>query len=325
MDLLLNPHRRSSIYVLTIDSFHILAMILQRFLLGLMRKLHITAQFVLLILNCIWMVVIFWPVMFYKLYSDPKGRRLYDILSNPKNTDMVETEQGSVIIKQHKRKQQPSRLRFYNRSRLIFTSPASQGAYAHVDEPAAGTVLDSLKEDLRDKQIYHDDPLRLKVPYEYLAQRLIKPPDGLLFDTLAFIAVVLTFLWPVICGYRRLLYVLIRRRFKRYLRRLRRLRRFFWRTTKKRKKKRNNYASKRKRTALSTKTISKDRYAFLAENADDSILSTWDTDGIFFCVDNAVQHALYAMKSHYLLVTLSQVAQKFIPLMDKIPQHWKAP
>ena len=186
IDLLFNPHRRSSVYVLTIDSFHILAMILQRFLLGFMRKLHITAQLVLLILNCVWLVLIFWPVIFYKLYSDPKGRSLYQILLNPKNTDMIHTEQGS-IVKHHKRKQQPSKLRFYNRSRLIFTSPASQGAYAHVDEPAAGTILDSLKEDLRHKQIYHDDPLRLKVPYEYMAQRLIKPPDGLLFDTLAFI------------------------------------------------------------------------------------------------------------------------------------------
>eukprot|EP00956_Cyclotella_meneghiniana_P008619 scaffold11745_cov39-Cyclotella_meneghiniana.AAC.3 len=117
--------------------------------------------------------------MFYKLYSDPKGRSLYDILLNPKNTDMVKTEEGSIEIN--------------------CTSPVSQGAYAHVDEPSAGTVLDSLKEDLRDKQIYDDNPLRLKVPYEYLAQCLIKPPD---------------------------------------------------------------------------------------ENADDSILSTWDTDGIFFCVDN---------------------------------------
>ena len=41
-----------------------------------------------------------------------------------------------------------------------------------------------------------------------------------------------------------------------------------------------------KKVAMFTKSISDDKYAFLAENLDDSILSTWDTDGVFFCVDN---------------------------------------
>ena len=175
----LNPLGHCSIYFMVIDSVHILAMFSQIALLKFMRFLHITAQFILLVLNCFWLMIIFWPMLFYKLYSDPNGRSIYDILSNPRNSEIIQTESGSVIIQQHKRKQKPPRLRFYNRSRLILTSPASQGAYAHVDEPSRETILDLLQKDLWKKQLYYDDPLLLKVPYEYLAKRQIKPPDSI--------------------------------------------------------------------------------------------------------------------------------------------------
>ena len=46
-------------------------------------------------------------------------------------------------------------------------------------------------------QVHYSDPLQLTVPYEYIAMRQIKPPDGFLYDAIAFIALTLTFLFSV--------------------------------------------------------------------------------------------------------------------------------
>ena len=174
----LNPYGYYSVYSMVIDFIQVLAMAFQVLLLKFMRFQHITAQFLLLILNFTWLIIIFWPMLFYKLYTDPNGRSIYEILSNPKNSDTRKSKQDSIIMKQ-KSKQASQKLRFYNQSRLIFTSPSSQGAYAHVDEPGIETISDLMKRDLYHKQIYHDDPLKLKVPYEYMVKQQIKPPDGM--------------------------------------------------------------------------------------------------------------------------------------------------
>eukprot|EP00956_Cyclotella_meneghiniana_P020525 scaffold36341_cov43-Cyclotella_meneghiniana.AAC.11 len=79
------------------------------------------------------------------------------------------------------------------RSRLVFTAPASQGAYADIDECLKDPYLDSLLKDLYYKQIYYDDPLRMKTPYEFVSKRPIEPPDGMLFDVIAFVAVTLDY------------------------------------------------------------------------------------------------------------------------------------
>eukprot|EP00956_Cyclotella_meneghiniana_P034154 scaffold101969_cov93-Cyclotella_meneghiniana.AAC.1 len=75
---------------MAIHSVQILAMVAQRLLLHLMRSLHITAQFILLIANCFWPVIIFWPMFYYKIFSDPNGRSIISILSNPGNSKTLD-------------------------------------------------------------------------------------------------------------------------------------------------------------------------------------------------------------------------------------------
>ena len=286
----LNPYGYASIYLLVIHSFQVIAMIMQMLLLKSMRFLHISAQFILLVLNCFWLVIIFWPSLYYKLLSDPNGRSIITILSNPTNS-----KNGSTKTQQQKTRVHSATLRFYNRSKMILSAPQSQGAYAHVDESGKDCITDLLFKDLYHKQIYHDDPLMLKVPYEFMAKRQIEPPDGLLFDTIAFIAIVLTFLWPVLRGYIKLLTILLYRKMSKYIPTLRgryRNENIEQHVKKKKKKKRV--------TALTVKAISKDKYAFLAENVNDSILSTWDTDGIFFCVDNCATCIICNDKSMFV-------------------------
>ena len=240
--------------------------------------MHITAQFILLIANCFWIFIIFWPTLYYKLLMDPNGRSIFNILMNPRNCKLDKTSKSPLKMQQKKVNNKAKTLRFYNRSRLILSEPASQSAYAHIDEPNRELLMDTLHKDLYYKQIYIDDPLRLRQPYEFMAKRQVKPPDGMLLDILAFLAVALTFLWPVLCGYRRLLTILLKRRLSKLNDTLQGRNEDIVRQWK---KKRNQ-----QKTALFTHAIRKEKYAFLAENVNDAILSTWDSDGIFFCVDN---------------------------------------
>ena len=48
--------------------------------------------------------------------------------------------------------------------------------------------------------------------------------------------------------------------------------------------------NKEREEASFKESINKRKYAFLAENLNDAVLSTWDTDGIFFCVDNSATY-----------------------------------
>lgn len=192
----LNPHSYCSIYSIAIHFFQILAMISQIILLKFLRYMHITAQFIILVANCFWIFIIFWPTLYYKLLMDPNGRSIFTILMNPKNCKLETNSKSPTNIQQKKVNKTAKTLRFYNRSHMLLSEPSSQGAYARVDEPNRELLLDSMQKDLFYKQIYVDDPLRLMQPYEFMAKRQVKPPDGMLLDVIAFLAVALTFLWP---------------------------------------------------------------------------------------------------------------------------------
>ena len=217
-------------------------------------------------------------MFYYKILFDPSGRSIYAILHNPTNKgkDCIVPKPDKKIVNKIQ-KDKSKQLKFYNQSKLILTSPQSQGAYAHVDEVGKQTVTDLLYRDLYYMQVHYSDPLQLTVPYEYIAMRQIKPPDGFLYDAIAFFALTLTFLWPIVKGYKRLITILVRRRLAKYATSLRG-------STDGSPEKQNISANKK--IALATTVLSKERYAFLAENVSEAYLTSWDTDGIFFCVDN---------------------------------------
>ena len=260
--------------------FHLIqfAMILlQYILLNSLQQLHIILQLMISCYNFTWTVVSFWPVFYYRIITDPKGRSLKEMLSNPKHSPANKKK-----LKHHQHK-----LKFYNANKCIFTSPQSQGAFAHVDEKPCQTVMDAVLQDLQTMRIFIDDPLRITVPYEYIAKRQIKPPDGSLYDLIAFVALVLTFMWPILRGYAKLLYLIWRRRLLSMLRRVR----LFFRSTKvvDNHMTRHAYTSVRRRHA-----------ACLADNDDDAYLASWDSDGIFFCVDNSATCIICNDKSMFV-------------------------
>ena len=269
------------------DLIQFFVIFLQFMLLKFMRFLHYSAQLLLLVLNCIWLVVIFWPMFYYRILSDPEGRSILAILGNSTNSTGITVPEG----KASNRKPEPPKIKFYNQSKLILTSPQSQGAHAHVDEDGRPTVCDHLLRDMYYLQIHSSDPLRLKVPYEYLAKNQVQPPEGCLYDVIAFIALTLTFLWPIVKGYTRLIRILAMRRAVKYYPGL-------LKSTQDDPKQLNKRKSKK--VALTTALLSKERYAFLAENVSEAYLTSWDTDGIFFCVDNCATCIICNDKSMFV-------------------------
>ena len=54
---------------------------------------------------------------------------------------------------------------------------------------------------------YFNDPLRLQVPYDYLAARLVKPPDCVVARVIAIMAIGALFAYPLIQGAAYLVYL----------------------------------------------------------------------------------------------------------------------
>jgi hypothetical protein len=268
------PFEYHSLFDFGIHSIQISLILLQAAVLRSIFSIHCCIKFFLGIINLFWLAIIFWPVFFYKICTDPNGRSIKDILSNSRNTDLSVPENNT---KKKNKRLKPPKLRFYNRSRVLLSTPQSQGAYAHIDEKPGQELLQVLLDSIVQKQIYFDDPLRLSVPYEYIAKKVIEPPDGLAYDTLAFLALVFTFLLPVVRGYLRLLKRIMNRRLSNFIHRLRGRddEQVFVGELPKR-----NYA-------LATKLLTKEKFALMAESSEHAYLTSWDSDGIFFCVDNS--------------------------------------
>jgi len=174
----------------------------------------------------------------------------------------------------------------------MYSHPQSQGAYAHVDEKQGRSIIDKVLKDLRDKWVHFDDPLRLSVPYEYIAKRVIKPPDGLMYDLIAFAAIAFIFFRSILRGYIYLLYRLAKCRVRTWIKRMKVI---LIRSGGRVKGKGNE-----KHVCLTTCVLTKEKYALLAENVSEAYLTSWDTDGIYFCVDNCATCIICNEKSMFV-------------------------
>ena len=74
----------------------------------------------------------------------------------------------------------------------VYSTYQVQGAYAHLNQTENQKVQEAIK--VASNVIYFDDPLRLSVPYEYVAKRLPKPPDNNFLKCLACMTIVAIYL-----------------------------------------------------------------------------------------------------------------------------------
>ena len=230
-------------YEFFFDAFWLLYIGVVTLGLYVLKSLHLVLKFGIGILNLFWLPFGFWFLFYYNIINDPNGRSLYDMLCNPRLSSTVRTNQHAKKLAKTKMKRKS--LRFYNASRLMLSSPQSQGAYAHVDEKQKKLLQKSVIDQLQSKQVYFDDPLRLSIPYEFLSKKQVEPPDGLLFDIILFTSLLVMFIWSILMGYGRLLYVVWRRRLLRWYQKFR------GRANK------SSKVSKKKGVALTTQLFSK--------------------------------------------------------------------
>ncbi|KAL7504927.1 hypothetical protein ACHAXN_005718, partial [Cyclotella atomus] len=144
-------------------------------------------------------------------------------------------------------------------------------------------LVDAVVTDLKQQLLYYDDPLLLSVPYEYITKAKIEPPERILYDVIAFTALLNVFMISILRGYIWLLFQLFYKKISRHINHF-----LHWL----RGRVRGNTPIGKTEGAgtghvcLTLNALSKERFAFLAENIADAYLTSWDSDGIYFCIDN---------------------------------------
>jgi hypothetical protein len=259
-------------YTFFFDSFVFMAILAQCAVLHCIYLLHMIIRFQIGIVNLILGAIWFWPLFYYRILTDPRGRSIRDMLCNPQNAP-----------KRKRSRFKAPRLKFFNASRCMYSYPQSQGAYAHVDEKVGRPTIDAVVSDVKQRLLYYDDPLLLSVPYEYIAKAKIEPPDGILYDVIAFLALLCVFMTSILRGYIWLLYRLFYKKISRHFNQL-----VHWLRGRVRGGTPNGTTegAGTRHVCLTLSVLSKERFAFLAEHVADAHLASWDTDGIYFCIDN---------------------------------------
>ena len=130
---------------------------------------------------------LFWPRFYYSLFRfKPHRRSIWDIITDPLPKIKAKAKRPSV------------KMVCLNENRCCFSFYQTRGAYAHLnqriekylDEAVANTTV----------AVFHDDPLRLAIPYVYILERLPEPPDGYLKSMLALTLILFVHLYPTLRG-----------------------------------------------------------------------------------------------------------------------------
>jgi len=174
-----------------------------------------------------WQGLQYWPRLFWTLFGpSSQGPSIYTILFH--NNSIVDTTRPITkrSIDRHFAQKGKVHIRAMWSKYHVFSCYQTQGAYAHLNQKTNEDVRDALNTAARAQ--FYDDPLRLSVPYNYLAQALKEPPDGITKRVIAFTGITLIFLWPIIKGTVRLTLCRLTRFFKSTVRRHRRRDRSTW-------------------------------------------------------------------------------------------------
>ena len=144
-----------------------------------------------------WSLLSFWPRLYYEIFTDPKRRSIFEMMTDPRYLSTT-TKLRACVLRQTKRlflfkgktKINPTRLRDG-----VNSGYESHGAYAHL-----GSSINESDKLVKNscKTIFFDDPLRLSIPYNYFADIAGEPPDNAFRRLLAFICISLIFIGTLI-------------------------------------------------------------------------------------------------------------------------------
>ena len=149
-----------------------------RLLLELIYGMYFIVQCPLNVLQLTIRVVLWWPKFYWDLMCDPGGRSLFEMFTDPRFRGSIKRTKPSIsrvtrrqFLEKGKVKIQP-----LNAKQNIFTSYQVQGAFAHFGQNENQKLMNAIT--TATNYIHFDDPLRLSVPYEYIAKRIPEPPDN---------------------------------------------------------------------------------------------------------------------------------------------------
>ena len=160
-------------------------------LISIYRYHLITQTLIFQPMHTTWQMISFWPKFYWSLFGptpqtrDPTRRSIFQIISNP--VPPFNTQKGY-------RSQRAGRhLTTLSEKFCCYSYYQSRGAYANINQHHEEDLNKALRAATK-PVTYFDDPLRLSVPYKYLAKHLPEPPDGCTMRLLAIGAIATAFM-----------------------------------------------------------------------------------------------------------------------------------
>ena len=154
----------------------------------------------------LWRGICFWPRLYFTLFGPrANGRSVFAILIDPEDKKSTQrklkncTPAGTI---------RPLWARL-----LVFSTYQVYGAYAHLFQRNNCEVSEPLAQASGPAQPKVWDPLRLAIPYEYLASKVFEPPECQLRRGLMIALIVLVYLVPLSRGLTYLAYLRARMSF----------------------------------------------------------------------------------------------------------------
>ena len=132
-------------------------------------------------------IITFWPKFYWCLFKPkPDRQSIWNILTNPEPLEGIKTKNVS------------NRMICLKDTYYCHSYYQVHGAYAHLNQRRENDLDEAVIE--ANTVMYYDDPLRISTPYEYLAKRLPRPPDGHVKAALSLGLIVLIYLIPILKG-----------------------------------------------------------------------------------------------------------------------------
>ena len=161
---------------------------------------------------------------------------------------------------QSKQKQKRPSLKIVclNENRCYFSFYQTRGAYAHLNQRLENDLDEAVKD--ATVAVFHDDPLRLAIPYVHILEHLPEPPDGYIKSMLSLTLILFLHLYPTLRG----LTILWKKGITKI------------------------YTNHGQRRQQRHKTLPKmNIIAFSADANEGDSAYSWDTDGIPLIIDNS--------------------------------------
>jgi len=173
-----------------------------RLLMTPLYGLHVLIQWLVYVPQAWILAPFLWWLRFYwHIFNDPRGRSLYEIFSNPRLEGNIPRSKPRVSRETYRRYVRKGRVKIRpsNARYAVDSSYQVHGAYAHLGSSACRDLGDAIN--AASTFIHFDDPLRISVPYNYLASKIDKPPDNQFTRALAFTTIVVAFAWSLLKGF----------------------------------------------------------------------------------------------------------------------------